>query len=53
MKIQKTVEKTPILAHMPHGILACSAICPSSPQDAGTVWDMIALEQFNKLVPVS
>lgn len=50
-KIPKTVEKTTLA--LPHGISACSAICPSPPQDMGTVWETIALWQFNKLVPIS
>lgn len=50
-KIPKNVEKTTLA--LPHGISACSAICPSPPQDMGTVWETIALWQFNKLVPIS
>lgn len=52
VKIKKICGKKNTLA-LPHGVLACSAICcPFPPQDTGTVWDTIALQQFNKLVPV-
>lgn len=52
VKNPKSWGKKTTLA-LPHGISACSVICPFPPQDMGTMWDPIALWQFNKLVPIS